>query len=152
MSSVRFEAVLVPRKTHRRLVLSSGCAAELIGTILILGLPVVPFLKAAFGCVWILSGAAELMRYRRAMSRIDRIRMDADGGVDGFDRNGNRFPLRLLAGSTLLERAAWFRLRFADGLDYGELMTGNAATDEQWRRLQLIWRQQGSAFGRLPGS
>lgn len=152
MSSVRFEAVLVPRKAHRRLVLSSGCAALLIGTILILSLPAVAFLKTAFGCVWILSGAAELTRYRRAMSRIDRIRMDADGGVDGFDRTGNRYPLRLLAGSIMLERAAWFRLRFGDGLDYGELMTGNAATSEQWRRLQLIWRQHASTFGRLPGS
>jgi hypothetical protein len=28
-------------------------------------------------------------------------------------------------------------------LRYGELLAGNALTSEQWRRLQLIWRQHG---------
>lgn len=124
----------------------------LIGTILILTLPVVPALKTVLCGVWVLSGIDELKSHRRGMSRIYRIRMCSDGSVDGFDRNGDEYPLCLLPGSVVLHRVAWLRMRFSDGLRYGELYAGNAATSEQWCRLQLIWRQRATAFGRLPGS
>jgi hypothetical protein len=126
----------------RRLVLSVACAALLSGTILIVDLPVMGWLKAFLGSAWVVSCAAELQRMRRAISRIDRICMSSDGSVAGFDRNSQRYELNLLHGSVVLERAAWLRLGFADGLRYGELLTGNVRTSGEWRRLQLIWRQQ----------
>jgi hypothetical protein len=51
-----------------------------------------------------------------------------------------------------MSRVAWLRLEFDDGLRYGELLTGNPRRDEQWRRLQLIWRQPAAAFGGPEGS
>jgi hypothetical protein len=143
MSSARFETDLAPSKPLRRLVLSAAWAALLVGTILIVGLPVVLWLKVPFGGAWVASCLAELHRFTRSACRIDRIRIGADGSVAGFDRSGGRHALRLLQGSIVLRRAAWLRLEFGDGLRYGELLAGNALTSEQWRRLQLIWRQHG---------
>jgi hypothetical protein len=143
MSSARFEADLSPSEPLRRLVLFAAWAALVGGTILIVNLPVVLWLKAPFGGAWVASCLADVFRFKRAISRIDRIRICSDGSVAGFDLSGERHSLRLLQGSIVLGRAAWFRLGFADGLRYGELLAGNALTSEQWRRLQLIWRQQG---------
>lgn len=148
MSSARFETVLTPRKLLRRLLLFSGCSATLVGAMLIFSLPLVPELKALFCTLWLLSGLLEMKALRFGMSRIDRIRIRADGAVDGFDLEGAEYPLRLLPGSIVLDRIAWLRLGFANGRSYGELLTGNAGESEHWRRLQLIWRHQASVFGR----
>lgn len=151
MSSAGFETEVVPRKLARLCLLSAACGATAAGAIIILTLPVVPGLKAVFGVLWLLSGAAEVRALRRGMSRIERICIRSDGSIDAFDRRRTQYPLRLLPGSVLLDRVGWLRLRFADGLRYGELVTGNAREDQEWRRLLIIWRHQ-AVFGRLPGS
>lgn len=146
-SSAAYEAELIPSRRLRLLLLASAGGATLAGTALILILPVVPLLTAAMGLLWIASGIGELARFRRGMSRIDRICIASDGGIHGYDRSGAVHSLRLLPGSVVLERIAWLRLAFGDGLSYGELLAGSAAENEAWRRLQVIWRHP-PAFGR----
>lgn len=146
-SSARYEAELIPARRLRLLLLASTGGATLAGTALILSLPVVPLLKSVLGLLWIACGIIELASFRRGMSRIDRICMASDGSIRGYDPGGAGRPLRLLPGSVVLERVAWLRLAFGDGLTYGELLAGSAAESEAWRRLQVIWRHP-PAFGR----
>lgn len=147
MSSAAYEAKLVPRRLLRLAVLSLASGATLAGAALILSLPVVHPLKASFCLLWLLAGALELQRFRRGMARIYRISIQSDGSVEAVDGSEAKHRLQLLPGTVVLERVAWLRLRFEDGLRYGELMAGNAAENQHWRRLLVIWRHRGH-FGR----
>ena len=152
MSSAGFETEIVPSKLIRSGLLSAACGATAAGTMLILFLPIVPELKAPFSALWLISGVAEFNAFRRGMARLDRIRIRSDGSAAGLDRrHALLHPLELLPGSVVLDRVAWLRLRFADGLRYGELVTGRSCDDQQWRRLLVVWRHQ-AAFGRIRGS
>ena len=146
MSSAKFETVLVPA-THVRntlVAVSAGCTA--IGALLILGLPLRPALKLVMLVLWLYRGSCELGNRRSGMSRLDRIQIEPSGRATAHCK-GAREPLVLLSGSVVLSRMAWLRVRFPDGLQYGEMFFGNARRDEQWRRLHLIWRQGMPAFG-----
>lgn len=92
----------------------------------------------------------ELRRLFRGMSRIERIRVDANGALFASRSDAAWQSLELLQGSFVLSRMAWFRVRFSDGLEYGELLSGDACDDE-WRRLQRVWRQRAAAFGEAAG-
>ncbi|HET6629346.1 MAG TPA: hypothetical protein VFG91_06205 [Woeseiaceae bacterium] len=151
MSSAAYEAELVPHDRLRAGLLAFACCSLLAGALLILLLPVVAPLKAALGCTWLLAGVAEAAAFRRGMLRIDRIRIRSDGRVLAVGRTGALQPLALMPGSVVLDRMAWLRLRFEDGLRCGELLAGNAAENEQWRRLLVIWRQR-RLFGGTPVS
>ena len=152
MSSREFETVLVPRACLRRALLAvSGCAC-LSGTLLLLGLPLRPELKFVLVCLWLVRCLLELRSQVRGGSRIDRIRICPTGCLEGLSGSESSESLTLLSGSVVLSRVAWLRLRFGDGLQYGELLTGNPRRDEQWRRLQLNWRQNAATFGGPGGS
>lgn len=151
MSSAGFETELLPSERARLGLLLLAGGATSVGTMLILAMPTLPALKLVLAVVWIFSGVAELGCLRKGMSRIDRIRIRADGRVDGIGRNERQYAISLLPGSVVLDRVAWLRLHFADGLRYGELVTRKAGESEQWRRLLVIWRQQ-AVVGRLPRS
>ncbi|MEX2122528.1 MAG: hypothetical protein WD795_01455 [Woeseia sp.] len=152
MSSAGFETELAPRRPLRRFVVALSAGATLAGAFLILDLPLLPGPKAAFAALWLCAGLLEFRAQCRGMCRISRIRVDSEGRLRGQTPEGEVEPLQLLTGSVVLRRVAWLRLRFADGAEYGELLTGNARLDEQWRRLQLIWRQRASVFGGPRGS
>lgn len=111
-----------------------------------LALPV----RVLFGALWLASGALELRAIVLGMARLDRIRI-SDGRVCGLFGGGVE-PLDLLPGSVVLTRVAWLRIRFADGLCYGELLIGNPRRCRDWHCLQLAWRQRSSVFGRPEGS
>jgi hypothetical protein len=142
MSSAEYEAELAPDDRIRKGLLAFAGGAILTGSLLVASLPVAVPVKAAVGLLWFLAGAAEVNALRRGMSRIYRIRICGDGSVLGVDRAGATLPLGLLPGTVVLDRCGWLRLRFEDGLRYGELLRGNAAENEQWRRLLVIWRQR----------
>lgn len=142
MSSAAYEAELAANDVIRGCLLAFACCATLAGLLLVISLPVVATLKAAFGLLWLLAGAAEVDAFRRGMSRICRIRIRSDGIVLAVDHAGTTRSLQLLPGTVVLDRFGWLRLRFDDGLLYGELIAGNAAENEQWRRLLVIWRQR----------
>lgn len=109
-------------------------------------------LKFVLVCLWLVRCLLELRSQVRGASRIDRIRICPTGSLEGLSGRGTVEPLTLLSGSVVLSRVAWLRLRLNDGLQYGELLTGNPRRDEQWRRLQLNWRQRAAAFGAPGGS
>jgi hypothetical protein len=133
-------------------LLAVSAGAGLLGTLLILGLPLRPGLKVSLVCLWLLRSLFELRSQVRGAARLDRIRISATGSLEGLTTSGAAQSLTLLSGSVLLSRVAWLRLKFDDGLRYGELLVGNPRRDEQWRRLQLIWRQHSAPFGGLGGS
>lgn len=150
MSSAVYEAALTPARSLRLTLLAAAVLASVTGTVLILALPVVPLLKGALCLLWLSAGAAEVATLRRGMSRIGRIGIRADGRIAGYGPGGGRHELELLPGSVVLERVAWLRLAFGDGLAYGELLAGDPSTSEAWRRFLVIWRHRGSLgrFGR----
>jgi hypothetical protein len=151
MSPNAYEAELVPDDRLRAGLLAFACGAILAGMLLVWMLPVTAVLKAALAACWMLAGILELAAFRRGMARIYRIRIRGDGSVLAVGRSGMLHALLLLPGSVVLDRFAWLRLRFDDGLRCGELLTGDAPENEQWRRLLVIWRQRGR-FGGTPGS
>jgi hypothetical protein len=151
VSSAAYEAELVPDDRHRAWLLAFACCTTLTGALLIFLLPVIAPLKAVLALAWLLAGVAEVAAFRRGMSRIDRIRIRSDGSVLAVDRAGALRPLTLMPGSVVLDRLAWLRLRFEDGLRCGELLAGRAAENEQWRRLLVIWQQR-RLFGGTPVS
>lgn len=147
MSSAGYAAELVPSRFLRLAVWSFGCGALVLGALLVLSLPVVAQLKTPLCLLWLASAAGELAAYRRGMSRIGRIRIRSERRAQGIDRHGAEQDLQLLPGSVVLDRVAWLRMRFEDGLEYGEVFTGHASGDKEWRHLLVIWRQ-GGVFGR----
>lgn len=152
MSSRGFEVVLLPASRLRRALLAISGVAGLSGTLLALGLPLRPELNVVLVCLWLVRCLLEIRSQAKAASRIDRIRIYPTGSLEGLSRTGTVESLTLLSGSVVMSRVAWLRLEFDDGLRYGELLTGNPRRDEQWRRLQLIWRQPAAAFGGPEGS
>jgi hypothetical protein len=152
LSSRGFEVELVPASRLRRALLAISGGAGLSGTLLVLGLPLRPELVLVLVFLWLVRCLFEIRLQARGASRIDRIRIYPTGSIEGLSRTGTVESLSLLSGSVVVSRVAWLRLGFEDGLQYGELLTGNPCRDEQWRRLQLIWRQHAAAFGGPEGS
>jgi hypothetical protein len=133
-------------------LLAFAGGACLLGTLLVLGLPLRHELKSVLACLWLVRCLLEIRSQVKALSRIDRIRICPTGSLEALSGNGKVEALILLSGSMVLSRVAWLRFRLDDGLQYGELLIGNPRRDEQWRRLQLIWRQRAAAFGGPGGS
>lgn len=111
---------------------------------LVLGIP----LAAA----WAFASYRDLRNLARGAARLTALCLDAEGNIAGLGPDGRAEPLRLLAGSRVLKKLAWLRVRFADGLQHAELLAGDPATDPAWQRLQLIWRLRRGAFGGPDGS
>ena len=152
MSSAGFEAGLVPMRTCRRFLVLLSAGATLAGVLLILDMPLLPGPKGLFAALWLGAGLAEARAQCRGMRRISRFRISADGSLEGQAPDGGIEALQLMSGSVVLARMAWLRVRFSDGTAYGELLTGDGRVNDDWHRLQLVWRQRASAFGGPRGS
>ena len=146
MSLAVFKTELVPSPGLRKLVLISGAAALLAGTAVILYLPLSFLWRGTICTIWIIDCVRELTRVQRGNARISRLQLDANGDIFATRQDGRIESLVLLSGSVVSSRLAWFRLRFPDGSVGAELMMGDPLLDPRWQRLQLIWRQSGSAF------
>jgi hypothetical protein len=129
-------------------VLACGVLLLLIGVILIMTLPLPLPWRVLFALVWIADTCREICNMRTGAARVRRLRLNHLGQFVAEGPDGAQVPLQLLSGSVILQRIAWFRLRFPDQCRYAELMCGNPATDPAWQRLQLIWQQAGRTFGR----
>ncbi len=124
----------------------AGCTALLIGLVLLIRLPVSASLRLALGVLWLIGSIRELGRHARGTRRIKTIRLQA-GEAAVIDRQGRQAPVQIMSGSIVLPRLAWLRLKFADGLIYGELLRGDSTSCEQWRHLQILWRHGSGFFG-----
>lgn len=147
MSSTLSEARLVPEPCLRKLVLGSAGLLLFCGALLIIAMPLAPFLRALLLLLWMLDGARELMRFVRGRRRVAELVVTEQGTITGTDADGRAYDLTLLSGSLVLSRIAWLRLRFADKCQYGELIRATADKERQWHALQVIWRQAASRFG-----
>lgn len=146
MSSRRFAACLKPEPFLRKFVMLAGCVALLIGIALLMRLPIPPWIRAALAAIWMTGSVWEISRLSRGAGRIREIRVGIAWAAVLTNR-GKVEPVRIMSGSFVLPRLAWLRLRLADGLIVGELLRGDPATAEQWRRLQILWRQGSVSFG-----
>ena len=124
----------------------SGCAALLVGLMLLMRLPLSLPIRLFFCAFWLFGGIRELGRQSRGFDRIKLIRLNV-GEAIVFDRQGTLAPVQIMSGSVVITRLAWLRLKLPDGLICGELLRGDPAVCEQWRHLQILWRQGLGAFG-----
>lgn len=152
MSSGKFVCDLRTDSRLRSYLLFGGIVAWASGLLLLLTMPLPLALRLSLCVIWTVSSAVEWHHQRRGMARIGRIRICADGRVDGVAPGGARQPLTILPGSVVLERTAWLRLRFADGSRSGEWLRQRRGEAEQWRVLRVIWRQRSGYLGRSQGS
>lgn len=146
MSSRRFVADLKPDPLLRKIVMLAACAAVLVGLVLLMRLPLPVPARALLIALWLFTGLRQLGRHSRGMQRVQAIRLQ-EGEATVIDRQGRQSPVRIMSGSVVLPKLAWLRLRCPDGLVIGELLRGDAATDKQWRHLQILWRQGAGPFG-----
>lgn len=124
----------------------AACAAVLVGLVLLMRLPLPVPARALLIALWLFTGLRQLGRHSRGMQRVQAIRLQ-EGEATVIDRQGRQSPVRIMSGSVVLPKLAWLRLRCPDGLVIGELLRGDAATDKQWRHLQILWRQGAGPFG-----
>ncbi len=146
MSSRRFVADLKPEPLLRKTVMLAACAAVLLGLVLLMRLPLPVPVRVLLIALWLFTGLRDLGRHSIGMQRASAIRIQ-EGEATIMDRQGRQSPVRIMSGSVVLPRLAWLRLRCSDGLIFGELLRGDAATDKQWRHLQILWRQGAGPFG-----
>ena len=136
----------------RRCLLLCVVFALSVGLLLITMLPAPAWCRCLLGGAWIASTARDYRSLRDGAARVRHLALDALDNLTCIRPDGEREPVELLAGSVLLSRFAWLRLRFLDGGHYVELLRGNAARDLDWQRLQLIWVLRRTVVGAQDGS
>lgn len=136
----------------RRAVLFCGSLAAAAGVVVIVAMPFPLVARASLVVLWLLESLRELLNVRQGNARLHELEFSACGKVTVTGPDGKVRRVTLAAGSVVLRRLAWFRLRFADGLQHGELFRRGPGREAEWFRLQLIWRHRRTAFGRHDGS
>ena len=123
-----------------------GCAALLIGLVLLIRLPLPVPIRLALSTFWLVGGIRELGSQSRGAHRVKAIHLGV-GEAMTIDRQGRQEPVEIMSGSIVLPRLAWLRLKFPDGLICGELLRGNPTACKHWRHLQILWRLGPGSFG-----
>ena len=149
MSSPEFEAKLRPDYGIRRIVLSAGLLAMLVGVVLIMFLNVPILWRLAATAVWMLDCLWGFWALIRGARQVAWLWLDSNGRLDIVDAEGFSRPARLLTGSLVLRNVAWLRVRLPDGRRYAELLIASRVDAGAWHRLQLIWQQCRDAFGQM---
>ena len=139
---------LEPDKRLRRLQLACGVILYAAGAALLWGMPIGMLPKVGTVVAWLAIGRLEWRRQLRGFRRVAGIRIHETGALECLDSCGTRQSVSLMAGSVVLRRLAWLRLKFGDGSHYGELLSGHAQRQAEWHGLQLTWAQCGQRFGR----
>ena len=129
----------------RRVVLLSGLAAAIIGFVMIWTVTLSVSLRLGTSLIWLLLCARELHLLRRAYSLYRGLRIDSSGEVRLETEDGDFCTASILPGSVLLSQYGWLRFELPGGLKFAELLRADGAGDQQWRRLQVIWRHLGVA-------
>ncbi len=121
--------------------------AWLAGCGLIVSMSMTPFIKAPLFLWWMVVCGYQWFRHVQAAKRVALLRVNSDGQVVLFAKNG-QFRRGLLARGTLvLQRFAWLRIDLENGSHHAELLSGCAVEDANWHRLQLIWQQNRQLIG-----
>ena len=125
-------------------MLASGLVLAALGLLLLLTMNLPGWLRAAASVSWTLMSLLEMLRLGRNYSRFGRVRFDASGRWQVRDATGDWHPAELCPGSILLQRFGWLRLRISGAATLVELCRGDALTNRDWRRLQVLWRHVGA--------
>ncbi|MDH4106697.1 MAG: hypothetical protein OEW35_00115 [Gammaproteobacteria bacterium] len=139
-SSGAYAAELELSDRARRVVRLSGFALLIAGSLIAWQLPLPAWGKLLVAAGWIADCSHALVRQSRGVARLRRLRVRADGRIDGVAPDGRSVELELMPGSLLLDRAGWLRLRRADGAVHGELLLAGEQAAEAWRKLSILWR------------
>ncbi len=119
----------------------------ILGLVTILTMQAGPILQLP-GCVlWLLFSGRELVVIASGYRRIRRIRFFSNGDIELGSYNGDWQSARLVNGSVVLDGFAWLRIEDCDGRRSVELLRGTSRKNEEWRRLQVIWRHLGATVG-----
>jgi len=124
----------------------------LAGVAIILSMPLPSILKLLASGMWLAGNIRQCRGLLRGAARIQYYSMEALDCLAGVAPDGRQQVLKLLEGSMVLRRFAWFRVRFPDGSNYVELLPRTVARDRDWQRLQLIWRLRRTVVGAYDGS
>lgn len=124
--------------------MGAGGAAFLFGGMAFVPLPVDGTCKLVGIAAWGMLGAHDLWHIAFGYKRCERIRVHHDGRVQVWEPNGRCATATLGAGSVVTSGLAWLRIRLADGGHYRLLLRRKAAENNDWRRLQVIWRHLGA--------
>jgi hypothetical protein len=143
MSSSKYVAELHPDALLRRLVLLSGASLAALGAALIFTLPLHRAVLFGASVGWLLLCAREVVNASRGFSHCVRLRISAGGEILMLDPDGVWQRARLLSGSVVLRRVGWILFEANDGRRFAELLRGRCRENDEWRRLQVIWRHIG---------
>lgn len=145
MSSRVFVAELSPEPALRRVLAASALIGYLLGIATIGSLPVGGRLGVLGAVVWSLLGAAQWFLISSAHTRFQKVRIYCDGTAELLDKDGEWHPATISKECIVLPTFAWLKLKPERGGTYCELVRGKSRRNEQWRRLQVIWRHLGTA-------
>jgi len=119
-------------------------SAIVLGLGMILTLSVPLCWRVAAALVWAVINTRQLQLITRGHKRCRRIRIASGGTATMQAPDGRWFSATILHGSVVLRRIAWLRFAAEDGQHFAELMRRKYAGNEEWRRLQVIWRHLGA--------
>ena len=128
----------------RRALAASALLAYLLGLATIFSMPIDARLGALGATLWSLLGGAQWLLISSAHKRFRRLRIHYDGAAELLDEFGEWHPAIVCKECIVLSSFAWLKLKPANGSAYCELMRGDSRRNEQWRRLQVIWRHLGT--------
>ncbi|HNP34635.1 MAG TPA: hypothetical protein PKK10_02170 [Woeseiaceae bacterium] len=140
MSSASYSASIQPDIRLRAIVLGSGALLGITGVLITCQLPVTAPWRWLAVLLWLGFGLAECLRTLVSYRERHRYILYAGGAMDIIMRDGTRATGSLAAGSLVLPTIAWLCVRASSGRCCGELVRGNAHSNEDWRRLQVICR------------
>jgi hypothetical protein len=121
-------------------VLGSGVLLALTALLLIVSLPIEPLWAGCCIVAWLLLSGTELLLLQQGYRRARRYRLDIDGSIVIYRRDGGRDIGRYAVGSVVLANWAWLRIVAGDGSSWAEPLRGSVRESQQWRRFQVICR------------
>lgn len=143
MSLTPYSTDLEPDVFSRNIVLATGAGTLLCGALAIATLPAAMLWKTLGTVAWFIVSGRDLWLIASGYKRCARIRLYHDRSVQAFSGCGHCVAATLCAGSVVTIGFAWLRIEFAEGRRCGLLLRRKASGNEDWRRLQVIWRHLG---------
>ncbi|NCF22967.1 MAG: hypothetical protein GWP60_00385 [Gammaproteobacteria bacterium] len=125
-------------------MLLSGAVLCLAGLGLVPLLPVSTTLRAVLAGLWFGLCGREWYAMFRGYAGSGSLHIAAGGQVRRQCSDGTWQPARLCAGSIVLPRFAWLRIKPRGMRPYAEPVRGECHESQEWRRLQVIWRHIGA--------
>jgi hypothetical protein len=144
VSSTEYFAEFRPDPCLCRVVSWSGAALAAVGLVACTFLALPPAVRIAASLSWCGLAAIELLRLHRSTRSCTAFRILGDGTAAVRARDGDWRPATLMAGSILLRRYGWLRLRTPGGRVIMQPVRGSVRDSRDWRRLQVIWRHVGA--------